>query len=327
VLVDAVGLKEDEIWQSGDYLAGVSSWTESRRLDAGEAITWKMNLPDRIIRGRVTDAITGQSLANVPVSLHSTTTDGGASLQTTRSAADGTYEFKMVRAGSYALIAQTDGYEDLRTPEVPLLEETVVEKRDLAMQVAIGPTVRAVNAAGMTMPSVHVYVATPTGVRFAGFTKDDGRLTLPISPDERGVAYVIPRSGSFGMARFAPASEAGSQDVVVTVADGSATLEVHAVSTDGEPIGGMSYLMRVDGILLPPEVKEALTRYQGWPLSSDAGGLLLLSHMPPGRYEIWPLASQADFLAVASGTPPPAPVNVILTPGRHIARLTFKTKS
>lgn len=326
VSADDEGRSVEEIWQRGDYLVAVSSWAESRRLDGDGTIVWKLEIPDRIIRGRVTDATTGQPLSNVSVMLVSTS-EGSESLGSARSDTDGMYEFKMVRAGSYALRARIDGYEELRTPTSQLAEETVSETRDLVMQAASGPTVRAVNVAGMPMPAVLVYVATPNGVRFAGVTKDDGRLTLAISVDERGVAYAIPRSGSFGMTRFAAASESGSKEVVVTIADGNATLEVQAASTDGDPIGGMAFLMRVDGILVPTEVREALSRYQGLPSESDASGRLLLSHIPAGRYEIWPLASRTDFLAVVSGTPPPAPVSVTLTPGHHVAKLTFKPKS
>ncbi|MFL6245146.1 MAG: carboxypeptidase regulatory-like domain-containing protein [Thermoanaerobaculia bacterium] len=323
--VDDEGRKAEEIWQRGDYLAAVSSWVDSQRLDSEGTVTWKLEVPDRIIRGRVTDAATGQPIANVSVSL-ALTDEGGDSMGRARSGADGVYEFKMVRNGSYVLRASLDGYEELRTPSALLAEDTVVETRDLAMRAASGPTVRAVNAVGMPLASVPVYVATRNGVQFAGSTNNDGRLTLAIDADDRGVAYVLPRSGSFGMVRFAPASESASEDVVVTVAEGNATLEVHAISTNGDPIGGMAFLMRVNGIPVPPEVKEALSRYQGWPSQSDASGRLLLSHIPPGRYEIWPLASREDYVAVMSPTPPPAPVNVTVTPGHQVAELTFQSK-
>lgn len=325
VSVDEEGRKAEEIWQRGDYLAGVSAWSDFRRLDGDGTIAWKLDIPDRIVRGRVTDAATGQPLANASVTLEATSGEGRSSAGA-RSGADGTYEFKMVRSGSYVLGAKLDGYEELWTPAAPLAEETAVEARDLVMHSASGPVVRAVNAAGIPMPSVLVFVATPSGVRAAGITRDDGRLALAIDADERGIAYVVPRSGSFGMARFAPASQSGSKDVVVTVPDGNAALEVQAASTEGDPIGGVTYMMRVDGILMPLEVRQALSRYQGLSSVSDAGGRLLLSNIPPGRYEIWPLANRADFEAITSGTPPPAPVNVTVTPGHHVAKLTFKPK-
>lgn len=327
VKVNDEGRKDEEIWQHGEYLAAVSSWVDSRRLEASETISWKLDVPDRIIRGRITDAATHQPLADVPVSLE-LWADGNNALLGARSGADGVYEFKMVPVGSYSLIARVNGYEELHTPAMPLAKETVLEQRDLALQMASGPNVRVLNAAGVPMPGVILYVATNTGgVRTAGITNDDGRLSLPISADERGVVYAVPRSGSFGMTRFVPASESGSRDVVVSVADGTSTLEVQATSTDGEPIGGMSFLLRIDGLLVPTDVKEALSRYQGWPHATDAAGRLLLSHIPPGRYEIWPHASRADLLAITSAAPPPAPVNVTVTPGHHVAQMTFKEKS
>ena len=185
---------------------------------------------------------------------------------------------------------------------------------------------RAVTANGVPLTAALVWVSTRNGDRMAGITGESGRIVLPLAFDEDGQAFVIPRSGSFAVTRFASMAAAGVEEIAVSVPDGSASLEMLTLSTDGEPIARVPFIMRVNGFVVPGQVYEAMTRYQGLPLWSDAAGRVLLPRMPPGRYEIWPLASAADRAAVESPAPPPAPVNVMLTPGHHVAKMTFKPR-
>lgn len=317
---DEQGQAVEELWQRGRYLAGVEAWSESRSIDEDD-VTWKLDVPDRVIRGRVTDAATKRTVANAVVLLE---TKRGMLVE--RTAADGTYAFTSVPTGRYTLRVELDGYRSLQLPPVELAAETHLEERDLALQAVTGRLARVLNAAGAPLPGTRVYVSSRNGTRAAGMTADDGTVTLPVTIDESGAVFALPRSGSFGVVRFASIVEAGDEEVVVRVPDGVASLEVQTQSTDGDAIGGLSFLMRYNGILIPLNIKEDMHNYQGVPLSSDAAGLLLLPRMPPGCYEIWPLASRDDLRAVASAAPPPAAVNVMLTPGHHIARMVFKPK-
>jgi hypothetical protein len=253
----------------------------------------------------VRNATTGQPLANAFVILEAKSGDGMSS-RGTPSAADGSFEFRSVDAGSYTLTVRVDGYEPLQTPPSPLAEEAHLEKVELALRPVTGHVLRAVNAFGAPIPSALVVISSARGERTAGVTGPDGRITLPLDANEHGVAFVLPRSGSFAMTPFAPMSESGAQELVATVPDGAASLEIRAESTEGEPIEGVGFLLRVNGMLLPPRVQELMTFHQGFPHASDAQGRVLMSRLPQGRYELWPLASRADYLAVNSPSPPPA---------------------
>ncbi|HXH23827.1 MAG TPA: hypothetical protein VNI78_01180 [Vicinamibacterales bacterium] len=105
-----------------------------------------------------------------------------------------------------------------------------------------------------------------------------------------------------------------------------ASLEMLARSTADAPLKGVSFFLRFNGILLPPQVLEGMTNAQGMPLLTDSDGRLVFSRLPQGRWELWPFASREDYLAVFSGSPPPAPVSVMLTPGHHTAKLVFRPK-
>ena len=321
LVADENGQVIEEIWQRGRYLAALESWSDWKTLDSGdEKLVWTLDVPDRVIRGRVADAATGKPLARVMVLLEMKQHKRRAD-----TAADGTYEFKMVPPGDYTLRVLADGYRPLRTPPQFLADETHLEMRELLLQPNSGHVLRAITALGIPIASAAVFVSSRNGTRAAGMTGVDGRVTLPLEFDEAGAVFVLPPSGSFGVTRFSSMADVGSEEIVVTVPDGVASLEILARTTEGEPLGGMPFTMRVSGVLIPMAVKEAMNRYQGVPLASDANGRMLLSRMPPGRYEIWPLASRDDLRAVASAAPPPAPVNVMLMPGHQVATMVFRS--
>lgn len=327
VATDDRGQAVEEIWQAGPYLAFVSGWSESKRLTASETISWTLDVPDRVIRGRLLDAATKQPVRDAVVFLEARDGEGSQVSSMKSSDADGVYAFESVPAGSYALTVRADGYETLRTASAPIAEETHLETRDLHVQPLGGHSLRVVNSFGVPIPGAAVWIATAAGVRSAGVAKEDGRVVLPLAMNESGEAYVFPRSGSFAITRFGAVTESGAEELRVVVPDGVASLEMLTVSTDGEPLPRVPFIIRVNGVVMPGMVYEAMARHQGLPIWSDASGRALLSRMPPGRYEIWPLTSPADRRAVESPAPPPAPVNVMLTPGHHVAKLTFKPKA
>ena len=318
--VDEEGRAAEELWQRGNYVAAVRSWTDSREI--GDDTSWTLDVPDRVIRGRVSDAATKTPVANALV-----TCDAGGSLTVERTKDDGSFTFRDVPHGTYTLTARSPGYEELKTAPVVLGEETETEVRDLLMKPVTGRTLRALSATGAPLFGALVFVSTRSGTRVAGIAAEDGRVVLPVSIEEAGAAFILPRSGSLGIARFASIAEAGDEELLVRVPDGSASLVVQTHTTTGDAIGGVSFILRINGILLPQSIKEAMNRHQGLPLSSDANGRLVLSRLPPGRYELWPLASREDLRAAASPSPPPAAVDVILTPGNHEAKMVFKPRS
>jgi hypothetical protein len=163
---------------------------------------------------------------------------------------------------------------------------------------------------------------TRSGTRAVGATDAHGRATLRVASGEQGTLFLIPRSGSIGIARL----ERDSGEMTVRIPDGTASLEVIAETSTGERLSGVAIMMRIDGVLLPEEVRSGLAHQQGVTLFSDAHGRIVVPRFPPGRYELWPLGRE-EYRAALAGTPPPAPVRIALTPGQHSAKMVFeKTK-
>ena len=324
------GRVHEQIWQRGTYIAYISHQPQIRGFRASREVvgdglsSWTINVPDRRVIGRVLDP-KGAPIADALVEFQYTSAEGITSIADMRSGADGAYEFTAVPAGTYRLSVSKKGYQRTGTPRLTLAAETMQETRDFTLQPVAGRYATVMNAHGVPLRAA-VYVSTQNGTRMAGGTDERGRVLLPLAEHEAGIAFALPRSGSIGMKRFESLLQSDEADVTIRVPDGTASLEIVAQSDSGEPIDRLPIVMRLDGVLVPSDVRSGMTNEQGLPFGTGADGRMLLSRLPPGRYEIWPLASREDYLAVASGAPPPAPVNVMLTPGHHTAKLRFREK-
>lgn len=332
VTTDTEGRSREEIWQRGSYRASVSQaplvpyWSDTRDIDEDGTTRWTIAIADRKLIGRVIDEANQQPLGDAMIILEWSKAKGDVAMTTQRSAVDGTFEFAAMPMSSYSLQASKEGYQPLQTPVFNMTGEARTESRDLLLRRSVGRPLRVINSHGAPIPSAAVYVAGREGARGVGRTDDGGRSVLTVEDDESGTIIVLPKSGSIGFGRFAALMASGAGEIVIRVADSTVSLEVVAESSDGESIGGVSVMLRVDGVLIPHEVRMAMTNYQGVPLLTDAQGRMLFPHLPAGRYEIWPLANRDDLMAVMAPSPPPAPINVMLTPGHHTAQLKFRPK-
>ena len=331
VNVDAEGRATEEIWQRGYYTAYVKKpplikySRAAHDLQRDGVNSWIIDVPDRSIRGRIVDEA-GKPIGSANVALYSTSHDQVTVASSERTAADGSFQFSAVTAGKYYLKVSHGRYQALQTPVYQLPEDTSLDTRELVMLKNAGREATIVNARGLPMPAVAVYIATHKGERPAGLTDDKGRVLLPVSSFESGLVIAIPRSGSLGIARFRSLLEAEHAPIEVKVPDGTASLELRAESTGGEPIGELAFMVAIDGTFLPLDAAIALNTVQGLPLRTGKDGRATWTRLPPARYEIWPLASRADYDAVRSAARPPAAVSVMLTPGHHTATFKFKPK-
>ena len=332
VTTDTEGRSREEIWQRGSYRASVWKaplvpyWGETRDIDDDGTSPWTITVADRKLRGRVIDDRHQQPIGDVMITLQWRKEGGDTAMTTQRSDADGTFEFVAMPVASYILQAKKQGYQDLQTPPANMTEESGTETRELLLSPSVGRPLRVINSHGAPIPLAMVFVVGRDGTRRVGGSNEAGQLVLTVEDDESGTIIVLPQSGSIGFGRFAPLTASGSGEIVIRVADPSASLEVVAESIDGDSLGGVAITMRVDGVLLPPEVRGAMNFHQGVPMRTDADGRMLFRHLPAGRYEIWPMTNRDDLLAVLGSSPPPAPINVMLTPGHHSAQLKFRPK-
>ena len=227
---DEQGRAVEELWQRGDYIAAVQSWTDSRRLDEDD-LAWKLDLPDRVIRGRVTDAATSGPVPNAMVIL-----DLNGSKAVERTSADGTYVFKTVSLRDvHAQREKLGPPESANRSSCTRRRHSGRGARSRAQPVSTGRTLRAFDRdRGSAAGRVGVRSPSRDGTR-ASRRRPRGR-TRHVAGDRRrawSAAFVLPRSGFLGMTRFASSLEGGDDELVVRVPDGTASLEVQTQSTDG----------------------------------------------------------------------------------------------
>lgn len=314
------GRFHEELWQTGTFKVTVVHpplvrvWGTDWKVGGDdERVELALHVPNRRVRGRVTDARSGAPIADASVAAMIPFGDKGSIQMRTRSAADGTYEFTGVEPGNIALSAMKKGYRFPAERTFVLREDESVREEPLSgHELTVQKTVLVTDARGI--PIAGASVLNP---QLAATTDAQGRATLYFDTAKpRGRVFVVPRSGSLGFAAI------GADDVVaVRVAD-AASLELRMESTDGTPIAEIAIGMRIDGTPIPDDVMSELTRLQGVPLASDATGRVVYPRMPPGQYELMPRMRRGK---VHDHQPPP-PVRVAVLPGAQTVVMKFEPR-
>jgi len=324
VTTDSEGSVTEEVWQPGTYMAIVTQrplipfWRETEHID-GDKNRWAISVPNRRLLGRVIDDSTGQPIrdARVEVTMKN---DDHSNYVALRSGEDGRFELGAFPAGSYMLAVSKSGYQSSQTSWITVDETAANQTPEVRLKAAGNRSVVVTNAFGAPV-SAAVYVSTRNGTFPVGATGEDGHFLLPVSPEDYGMVFVLPRSGSIGVARFDSLAK-GADDILVQVPEGNASLDIDCETASGAALTGVAVLLRINGVLLPIPVLEGMINYQGLPMFSDGQGRLLLTHLPAGRYEIWPLDRQ-QLNAVTSGSPPPAQAIIAVTAGYQSAKMVF----
>jgi Carboxypeptidase regulatory-like domain len=330
VAADADGRFAEELWQRGKYTVAVSHdplvrvWGTTRSLDGEDRVRLELRVPNRRIRGRVTDAKTGAPVANVAV--FAAVPFGEAIVRNrTRSADDGTFEFGGVEAGSIELSAAAEGHRLSQPLRFALhKDEAVHEERIVLEALPIHRMVLVRDTRGMPVPGAAV-LAPGAGAGewdWVANTGADGRATVYLAAaDDRPLVFVVPRGGSFGFARLV----ADSSGVVPVRILASASLEVRMESVDKEPIAHGSVRMRFNGTVIPAAVIEQMARMQGISLYTDASGRMSFPRLPPGQYDLRPLVTKSD-LRDRDSPKPAGPLSITLLPGPQTVVMKFTAK-
>ena len=326
IVLDDDGRASEEFWQRGKMSAAFHRndriiYVAVTDVDSDEE-TWRITVPDRRVTGTVTDAATGAPLRDAGVTIWiETTEDAGMRIASTD--AEGRFTFDGIVEGTHELKARSEGYAQGERITVAVGRADGTYTRDVRLRSRnSGRPMIATDDQGMPVAGALVMVYGNDRVHEAGVTAIDGTASIPLGIAERGVVFVIPRSGSFGFARVAPRTEGGDA-IEVHVRAGSATIEVETHNPDGEPIGGVLLMARVDGLMLPPEFIEALQHVQGVSFFTDAAGRARLSGMPRGMYELWGVTGRDALRAVQSPVPPPPAASLEVVAGRYGVRIGF----
>lgn len=326
---DADGRFAEELWQRGKYSVSVSHdplvriWGATRSLEGDDRVQLELRVPNRRIRGRVTEAKTGAPIADVAVFAAVPFGDKSIVRNRTRSAADGTFEFTGIEPGNIELTAAMQGYRLPQPIRFSLHKDDAIhEERVVLEKLPIERTVLVTDARGMPIAAAAV-LAPGTHAdewKWTANTGGDGRAIVYLAnADDRPLVFVVPRSGSFGFARLTP-DDSGVTPVRIL---DNASLEVRMVSIDKEPIARAGVRMRVNGTVIPMAVIEQMARMQGISLYTDASGRMSFPRLPPGQYDLRPLLRQSDLL---DSPKPQGPVSVAVLPGPQTVVMKFTAK-
>lgn len=277
---------------------------------------WDLGVSPRRIAGVVVDRRSGAPVPNAAVSLK---VRGEVSFSArTRGDAQGRFQFLPVPHGRHTITAAAPTHLQA---EMSYTFAAPEESRDMTVRLEGGTVVRlrVTDAAGA--PVVGAVAMQYKGLVQTRLSATDvaGIAEILVPEGETRDVYVVPRDGTFGIARITSKSPEAS----VRLHRATSRIEIRAESESHQAIPNVSVVVRYNRHLLPREVVRELGRMQGARTASGADGRIVFDHMPAGLYEFWPAGSAAEMRGLLAGMGPQAPVTINVTPGDHVAVLTF----
>ncbi|HEX8252507.1 MAG TPA: carboxypeptidase-like regulatory domain-containing protein [Thermoanaerobaculia bacterium] len=279
-----------ELWSPGAYAVSVTAATLDypylvmKRASPADS-HWRMEVPWRRISGRVFDAESGKPIPRARLQLESESGETRAqrSLDVRE---DGTFEYPGAGEGRYVLRATAEGYLHGDQVELLLKESDGDKNVELPMLRGINVQVSVVTPALQPLAKATVLTDfTPAGILIGQTrTNEAGVATVPVAEKATKTVYVIPAESSFAIARVSARDK--DSGVTVTVPDGVATLRIQALTTDHEPLPGISVAIRYAGQEIPLQALSALARHRQIGHETDATGQLVIPKLPAGPYEI-----------------------------------------
>ena len=313
------------LWQTGQATASVFAeglmnvpHLETRTVpDDEEEFEWSLDVAPRRIAGVVVDSVSGRPVPNAVISLK---VQGEISFGVrTRGDAEGRFQFMPVPYGRHTITAAAPTHLQR---EMKYTFAAPEENRELEVRLDGGTFVRL-----RVLDPAGAPVAGAIAMQYKGIvqtrlsaTDASGVAEILVPDGETRDVYVIPRDGSFGIARVTSQSAEPS----IRLSRATSRIEIRAESESHQPIPNVAVVVRYNRQLLPREVVQELRRMQGARSSSRADGRIVFDHMPAGLYEFWPAGSAAEMRLLFAGAGPQAPVTMHAVPGDNVAVLTFE---
>jgi hypothetical protein len=320
-----------EGWQRGDLVFAVRADETAapammfKSLDpAAKEASIQLDLPNHRIVGRVIDDNGESAIANATVEVDSTNDDGSGGKLTVKSGTDGSFSVDGLPDGAHEAFALAENYQRSNTTKLRLDQSSPNKQITIRMSQGLARTLHLVTPAGW--PIVNAMVAESVNGALSDLVKsnDSGKVTLRAPAGARVSAYVIPHEGSFAIVHLAP----NENDKVVTVPDGNASLEIHAIDGDAKPIPHLEFVMWYDGELIPQDIADVLSIQRDLGAVTGADGVARMERLPSGYYQFWPVRTKQEVedVVASNGGNGAAPVQVSLKPGVNVATLTFEKK-
>jgi hypothetical protein len=329
VVCDDHGVANEEMWEPGDYYVGMSvkgkmgfSRLAPLMSDTG-AISWTFDIPAHRVVGRVIDSRTHEPLRDVKLTLSGTApAEGGMEGLDATSDQEGRFEFQGIPEGKHTLQAYLKGYRYDQVQEFQVKEDD----RDYETEVSLeslrdAHSLIVLAANGAAVASADVFFVGNAGVELMEHTDAGGRVTL--FPRRAGVVFVVPPEGSLAFSRI-PMDL--SDDVTLRVPPQGGLVDLIAQSSNGEPIPDLFFVLRVNGMMIPPEVFADFAAHHGLTIRTDRTGHARLQFLPVALYELWPVRSPSDVDMLFSGNPPQPAASMSLDLAPQTVTMTFQKR-
>lgn len=322
IATDARGHFEGPLWEPGRYSANViRDRASAPHLVKDVSLSpepLRIDVPDRHVTGRVLGE-DGQPIVGAQVILRS---ESAVSTLTSRarSGAGGRFTFFGVREGAQTLTARAPSRLDSDAVRFEL-RGVASHSADLVLVRGETRAVRLVDARGAGIAGATLFVSCEGHMKSQAVTDEEGRAHAAIPAGASCSVCALPKEGSIAIARFASPG-----DLLIRVPDGSSSLRLALRTETGEPFTDVRLLLRLDGMVLPPEVARLLLP-RGFPLVTDEEGDVSLAHIPPGTYEFWPYRSLSEGqLIYEVSSEIAAPISLQVLAGQNNATVRFKAR-
>jgi len=302
------------LWQTG---APEHAWIQTDEAHetlkppelGADPTTWTIELKDRRVAGRVFDAETKQPVEHAELRIETATAHSRGYMSGTVQP-DGSYAVVTAEDGTYTLKVSAPGYM-AETAKFDFAEtDRDSQSHDFALTRGVAARLEVLTPAGQPIAEAMIV----DGVNSDGHNPDrffstgpDGRATVQMKPNEVRTLWVIPREGSFAVARVS----AGEKPVQIVVPPPAGALKLNVHRDEKATKVYAAVVLRWNGELVPQPVMLRV--------GSDFGKL---DRLPAGAYDVWSVLLQpgaAMWAPLIGYIPPWPPVRVGLTGGEAAA--------
>ncbi|HEX9983976.1 MAG TPA: carboxypeptidase-like regulatory domain-containing protein [Thermoanaerobaculia bacterium] len=323
VETDQKGRFAGALWEPGAYSAGVRRDLTSapHHISTVTLSTEPLAIvvPDRHVTGRVvTDD--GKPVADALVILRSETVDSTLTVRT-KSAPDGRFEFFGVRDAAHTLSARAPSYLNSDTASFELRGAAGEHAADLVLTKGQPRTVRVIDARDAAIAGATLITSCEGHMKSTTVTDAEGRANVAVPAAASCAIFALPKEGSIAVGRFE-----GPRELLIRVPDGSSSLRLALKSEAGVAFPDLNLLLRIDGMVVPPEIARAFGS-RGFSLMTNQEGSISLPRIPPGTYEFWPYRTNSEgqmIYEVAADIA--APISVRVLTGENNATVRFKAR-
>lgn len=322
VEMDQHGRFAGALWEPGVYSASVTRHPASAPHLTDVTLSPEplaIDVPNRHVTGRVTSD-DGKPLGGALVMLRSETAESTLTLRTS-SAPDGRFEFFGTREAAHTLSARAPSYLNSDAAVFELRGASAQHSADLVLTQGEPRTVRVVDARDAAIAGATLLISCDGHVKLTAVTNGEGAADVAVPTGASCAVFALPRDGSIGVGRFE-----SPKHLLIHVPDGSSSLRLALQSEAGVAFPDLSLLMRIDGVVVPPEIARLLAS-RGFSLMTNQEGSISLARIPPGTYEFWPYRTATEgrmIYEVASDIAAPIAVKVLT--GENNATVRFKAR-